>query len=423
MSAAERTIVLHVDFYDFDEQTDFAECLTLARSAGADVVDTCCLRLSRPLPKFFIGSGKAEELAGQVAAHKVELVLVNHRLTPAQERNLEQKLQCRVCDRTRLILDIFARRARTHEGKLQVELAQLNYMATRLVRGWTHLERQRGGRIGMTGPGETQLEIDRRLLRQRIKYIQQRLEKVRKHRQLSRQARQRSEVPTVAFVGYTNAGKSTLFNVLTDAHIYAADQLFATLDPTLRQVSLPGVGKAILADTVGFIRYLPHDLVAAFRATLEEVTSADLLLHVVDASDPKHLEYIDQVNLVLSDIGAETQPILLAYNKIDLTDNHDAGMDVGEEGLPARVWVSAHKKQGLDVLQEALATRLMRHRFHATIALPMTFAKLRAALYAQQAVVNESLSDDIHWLLEINLPFGHWEVLCREHHFDNERKT
>jgi GTP-binding protein HflX len=337
---------------------DLEEFQELAQSAGAEVLSVVTGSRKVPDPKFFIGTGKAEEIRQQVLAHKVQLVLVNHNLSPTQERNLERLFQCRVLDRTGLILDIFAQRARSFEGKLQVELAFLNHMSTRLVRGWTHLERQRGG-IGLRGgPGETQLEVDRRLIRTRIKTINKRLEKVRKQREQGRRARTKATIPTVALVGYTNVGKSTLFNVLTGADVFSANQLFATLDPTLRRVFLPERGPVILADTVGFIRHLPHGLVEAFRATLEEVSQADLLLHVVDTRDPNRDAHIAQVNSVLAEIEAEAVPQILVYNKIDLCPEVEPHLDPAHEEHPPCAWVSAEKKIGIEDLKKLMITCL-----------------------------------------------------------------
>ncbi|WP_044101395.1 GTPase HflX, partial [Xanthomonas citri] len=331
-----------------DVLEEFAD---LAKSAGATVAATLTARIDKPSPSTLIGSGKLEEVKAAAEATGADLVLVNHTLSPGQERNLERYLERRVIDRTGLILDIFAQRARSHEGKLQVELAQLRHMATRLVRGWTHLERQRGGSIGLRGPGETQLETDRRLLQKRVEQLQQRLEKVEVQRTQMRRARMRSELPRIALVGYTNAGKSTLFNVLTGAEAYVADQLFATLDPTVRRIALPG-GSAILADTVGFVRDLPHELVAAFRSTLSEARDADLLLHVVDAADPLREERILQVDEVLQAVGAGDLPQLLVFNKIDKIAGAEVRRDA-QDGIPdparrERVWVSARDGRGLE---------------------------------------------------------------------------
>ncbi len=303
----DRAVLVHADFPFAEQQERLDEFLDLAVSAGATVAGLIRAKREVPDSQFFVGRGKAEEIREAVVAERGDLVLFNHSLSPAQERNLEGFLQCRVLDRTGLILDIFAQRARSFEGKLQVELAQLRHLSTRLVRGWTHLERQKGG-IGLRGPGEKQLETDRRLLGLRIKQIARRLERVRRQRGLGRTARRKAALPVVSLVGYTNAGKSTLFNGLTGAEVVVADQLFATLDTTLRRVDLGGGRRVILADTVGFIRHLPHDLVAAFRSTLEETQQADLVLHVIDASDRERDEKIQQVNDVLAEIGAAELP-------------------------------------------------------------------------------------------------------------------
>ncbi|MEE7546655.1 GTPase HflX, partial [Xanthomonas sp. Kuri4-1] len=355
------------------EEDVLEEFADLARSAGASVAATLTARIDRPSPSTLIGSGKLEEVKAAAEATGADLVLVNHSLSPVQERNLERYLERRVIDRTGLILDIFAQRARSHEGKLQVELAQLRHMATRLVRGWTHLERQRGGSIGLRGPGETQLETDRRLLQKRVEQLQKRLEKVEVQRTQMRRARVRSELPRIALVGYTNAGKSTLFNALTGAGAYAADQLFATLDPTVRRIALPG-GNAVLADTVGFVRDLPHELVAAFRSTLSEAREADLLLHIVDAADPLREERIQQVDEVLQAVGAGELPQLLVFNKIDRIEGaevrHDAQDGVPDPARRERVWLSARDGRGLDVLQRVLGQRLDLQHLQATLRLP-----------------------------------------------------
>ena len=314
--SGERAVLVHINFTQEGEWEDLAEFEMLVSSAGVEALQVVTGSRQSPHPKYYVGEGKAQEIATAVQLTGAEIVIFNHSLSPAQERNLEALCKCRVLDRTGLILDIFAQRARTHEGKLQVELAQLRHISTRLIRGWTHLERQKGG-IGLRGPGETQLETDRRLLRDRIKAILRRLEKVAKQREQGRRARNRAEIPTISLVGYTNAGKSTLFNRITEAGVYAADQLFATLDPTLRKIELADVGPAILADTVGFIRHLPHDLVAAFKATLQETQEADILLHVVDASDERFRENIQAVHEVLEEIDAHEVPTLVVMNKID----------------------------------------------------------------------------------------------------------
>jgi GTP-binding protein HflX len=383
----------------------------LARSAGATVVGTLTARLERPNPALLLGTGKVEEAKDLCEAIGADLVLVNHALSPVQERNLEKALQRRVVGRTGLILDIFAQRARSHEGKLQVELAQLKHMATRLVRGWTHLERQRGGAIGLRGPGETQLETDRRLLQKRVDILQARLEKVEVQRAQMRRARLRNEVPRVALVGYTNAGKSTLFNALTGSEAYAADQLFATLDPTVRKLEGLACGAVVIADTVGFVRDLPHDLVAAFRSTLSEARDADLLLHVVDASDPLRDERIEQVDAVLKEIGAGELPQLLVYNKIDRLEDAAPRVDRLDGSERTRAWVSARDRLGLDGLRREISSRFERERVHRQVRLPAVAGRLRARLFAAGAVVAEN-ADESGWTLELDLPLALAEQLC-----------
>jgi GTP-binding protein HflX len=400
--SGERAILVHIDLASEAEAEDPKELEELALSAGADPI--CFMNGSRsdPSPRFFLGKGKVEELAELVRLHEADLVIFNHALSPAQERNLEREIKCRVLDRTGLILDIFAQRARTHEGKLQVELAQLEHMSTRLVRGWTHLERQKGG-IGLRGPGETQLETDRRLLRARIKAILKRLDKVRRQRDQGRRARVRAEIATVSLVGYTNAGKSTLFNRLTTASVYVADQLFATLDPTLRKVQLPDVGPIILADTVGFIRHLPHKLVEAFRATLQETAEADLLLHVIDCHDDERQARIAQVNDVLTEIGADSRPVLLVYNKIDLLDDFSARIDRDEEGTPVRVWLSAETGEGAELLLQAVNERLSGLMFEDVLQLSPSEGQLRSLLYTKDAVLNERIDEDGRISLQVRI--------------------
>ena len=349
-----------------------------------------------------MGSGKLEEISLRVEMLEAEIVLFNHSLTPSQERNLEKHLKCRVLDRTGLILDIFAQRAHSFEGKLQVELAQLQYLSTRLVRGWTHLERQKGG-IGLRGPGETQLETDRRLLGDRIKHINKRLEKVRQQRQLSRKARQKAELPVISLVGYTNAGKSTLFNHLTHASVYAADQLFATLDATLRRIQLPDKTPCILADTVGFIQHLPHTLVAAFQATLEETRQASLLLHIVDASDGHRQERITQVNDVLKEVDALEVPQIIIYNKIDLLKHTPPRLEKDETGKARKIWLSAHTELGIDLLHEALQAHINQEIIRQWIRVPVALGKLRAHLFSLGAVLNEQFAENGDSLLEIQM--------------------
>lgn len=401
--SGERALLVHIDFFQGSEPEDLSEFEMLVDSAGAESCGVVRGSRNQPDPRFFIGSGKVEEIAAKTSEVDADLVIFNHTLSPSQERNLEKKLKCRVLDRTGLILDIFAQRARTFEGKLQVELAQLEHLSTRLVRGWTHLERQKGG-IGLRGPGETQLETDRRLLRIRIKSIQKRLEKVRKQRDQGRRSRRKAEIPTVSLVGYTNAGKSTLFNTLTVAKVYAADQLFATLDPTLRRIEVDDVGNVILADTVGFIRHLPHKLVEAFRATLEESREADLLLHVVDACSDERDDNIYQVNEVLKEIGAEQIPYLMVYNKIDLMGDYAPRIDRDEGGMPVAVWLSAKTGAGIELLYQALQERLGKDIVNRQIKLAASLGQLRALLYQYKAVQQEQVDDQGNTLMTIRLP-------------------
>ncbi|HLA74369.1 MAG TPA: ribosome rescue GTPase HflX [Gammaproteobacteria bacterium] len=434
--SGERAILVHLYFHGEGEREELAELQELAQTAGATVVATITGTRHKPDPKYFVGSGKAEQIRATVVAEQADVVLFNHTLSPAQERNLEQLLQCRVIGRTGLILDIFAQRASTYEGKLQVELAQLQHMSTRLVRGWTHLERQKGG-IGLRGPGETQLETDRRLLGERIKQINKRLKKVGVQRDQSRKSRRKAALFTASLVGYTNTGKSTLFNRLTGASVYAANKLFATLDPTLRRVELPQGGAVIVADTVGFIRHLPHDLVAAFRSTLEETREADVLLHVIDAHDEHRHANIEQVNQVLQQIGAENVPQIEVYNKIDLLADTEPHVERDEQGRVRRVWLSAVSGKGLDLLLLALAecsrarvvpqtgvlgtvedvageyggidadadnvikdtSQVVRRQ----VCLPPTAGRLRAELFRLGAVRDEHLNDLGEWIMDLEL--------------------
>jgi GTPase len=348
-----------------------------------------------------VGSGKVEEVAGLVAEHEIGLVLVNARLSPIQERNLARSLGCNVLDRTTLILDIFAQRARSHEGKLQVELAQLRHLSTRLVRGWTHLERQRGG-IGLRGPGETQLETDRRLLADRIRQLTARLAKVEQRRSQGRRARQRSDVPLVALVGYTNAGKSTFFNRVTTAEVMARDQLFATLDPTVRRIQGRDGGSVLISDTVGFIRDLPHELIAAFRATLEETLSASLVVHVIDAADPDRARHQTVVEEVLEDIGAAELPLLKVYNKVDATDRAP-GLERDEQGRIVAVWLSAITGEGMDSFDRAIDELIGGGRIQRLIHLPVERQRLRARLFEIGAVRAERIDDAGDSFLEVDL--------------------
>ena len=398
----ERAILVHLKLQSESEPEDPREFEELVLSAGGDPVDFISGSRSAPHAKLFVGTGKLEEIGAAVASHCAELVIFNHNLSPSQERNIEAELKCRVLDRTGLILDIFAQRARTHEGKLQVELAQLQHLSSRLVRGWTHLERQRGG-IGMRGPGETQLESDRRMVRDRIKSIQGRLLKVRKQRAQGRRARVRAEVPAVSLVGYTNAGKSTLFNNLTQSDVFVANQLFATLDPTMRKLEVPEQGQVVFADTVGFISHLPHRLVDAFRATLEEAANATLLLHVIDAAAEDRGTNIKRVEEVLKEIDAHKLPTLMVYNKVDLLEDFTARIDRNAEGQPVAVWLSALKNEGLDLLLQAVAKRLPGQFVHKTLRLKPDQGALRASLYSHKAVLDEQV-DENGWInLEVKL--------------------
>ena len=399
----ERALLVHLKLNSESEPEDVGEFEELVRSAGGDIVDLVRGSRTSPHAKFFIGTGKLEEITEIAKRESAQLIIFNHNLSPSQERNLEAHLQCRVLDRTGLILDIFAMRARTHEGKLQVELAQLQHLSSRLVRGWTHLERQKGG-IGMRGPGETQLESDRRMVRDRIKSIKKRLEKVRVQRDQGRQSRLKSDTPTVSLVGYTNAGKSTLFNLITNSDVYAANQLFATLDPTMRRLDLPEQGPIIFADTVGFISHLPHRLINAFRATLEEAAAANVLLHIIDASAEDRSTNVDRVNDVLKEIGAHELPTLLVYNKIDLMDEPVPRIDRDQDGKPVAVWLSALTGEGTELLLEAVAEYLPRKMIHTKLQLKPEQGAFRAALYNYKAVLNETYNDHGDLLLEIQLP-------------------
>ncbi len=407
--SGERALLLHIGLKRSCDEDEIQEFKALAASAGADVVDEIEARRDRPTPRLFIGSGKAEELRERVEASCAELVLVNQPLSPSQERNLENLLKTRVLDRNGLILDIFAQRAATFEGKIQVELAQLEHLSTRLVRGWTHLERQKGG-IGLRGPGETQLETDRRLLNQRIKHLKSRLDRVEKQREMGRRERRRARVSTVSLVGYTNAGKTSLFNALTGANADARDQLFATLDPTIRRLSADGESEILLADTVGFVRDLPHELIAAFRSTLTETREADLLLHVIDASDPHHADRRRQVELVLDDIGAAAVPCIQVYNKIDKAPVASARPLNGSGS--AKVWVSAESREGLIELTEAIRDRCLGPPITGILKLGPDQSRLRARLFDLRAVRGERVHELGGWFLDVELTANRWKELC-----------
>lgn len=413
-----RALIVHMQVGN-SEGENLAEFRELTRSAGLDAVCNVTGFRKRPDSKYFVGTGKLEEITEQIRTHEVQLVLFDHELTPTQERNLEQALNCRVMSRTALILEIFAQRARTHEGKLQVELAQLKHASTRLVRGWTHLDRQRGGSgrgqgaaVGLGGAGETQLEADQRMIGQRIKRINQRLGKVQKQRQQNRRARARAHIRTISLVGYTNAGKSTLFNGLCNSDVFTANQLFATLDPTFRKLAIVPIGNVILADTVGFISHLPHALVDAFRATLEEVQQADLLVHVVDASVADKTTHIDRVNEVLNEIDAAEVRQLLVYNKIDLIDI-EPRIDRDDKGIPWRVWISAQNRLGMDLLLRAIGEILSEDVIETSLTLEPSQGQLRADLYARGAVLNEQVDSNGDMQLKIRLEEKTLELALR----------
>lgn len=397
------TLLVHVELPRAESREDLEELYRLAQSAGAQIVEAIVCKREFVDPKTFIGKGKVLEIQSAVNATEAAVVIFNSSLSPAQERNLEREFKVRVMDRIALILDIFARRARTYEGKLQVELALLRYEQARLVRGWTHLERQKGGFGLRGGPGETQIELDRRALKERIAAIKEDLEIVSKRRTQNRQKRAKNAVPLVSFVGYTNAGKSTLFNLLTDSQVYAADQLFATLDPTLRTLNIKNVGKVVFADTVGFIRHLPHELVAAFKSTLEESALATLQLHIIDASDPRVNENIEAVDAVLKQIGAYDVPRLLVFNKADLVEDVSDAIVYDSDNRPIRVNVSAKTKFGIDELLSCISYYLTSNVCYFTVKLSAADGKLRSLLYASCAVEQESYDEEGNAILELKL--------------------
>jgi GTP-binding protein HflX len=397
----DNAILVYISHYQegFNSLSEFKE---LVSSSGVAVLELFKIVNKRQNAKFLIGSGKVDEIALMVEQLDISVVIFNQTLSPSQERNLEKIFKCRVLDRTGLILDIFALRAQSFEGKLQVELAQLKHLSTRLVRGWTHLERQKGG-IGLRGPGETQLETDRRLIAVRIKSINARLEKVDKKRALARKSRIKNQTPIITLVGYTNVGKSSLFNKITNSNIYADDKLFATLDTTLRRIMLPASGEAVLSDTVGFIKDLPHDLIKAFKSTLEEAVSSDVLLHVVDASDEDNSEKIENVNQVLVDIGADKTPSIIVMNKIDKVAGFKPRVDVDSNNHIYRVWVSAQTGEGINLLLDALSQHLSGLFCQAKIKLPLKLASIRSQIYQTGYIEKEEVDDYGNWVLEIRV--------------------
>ncbi len=414
---SELAILVNIDFQNTKFNEGLDEFIELVTSAGLEPVTTITCSRNTPDAGFFIGSGKVEEIKQAVMKKQADVVIFNHILSPRQERNVEKICQCRVVDRVGLILDIFAQRARSFEGKLQVELAQLQHLSSRLIRGWTHLERQKGG-IGLRGPGETQLETDRRLIGKRIKTINTRLEKVRRQRQQGRKRRSRSHTPIVSLVGYTNAGKSTLFNRLTGSKVYAANKLFATLDPTFRRIELAPATPVILTDTVGFIRHIPHDLVEAFHATLEETREADLLLHIVDVTGEQRDSQMEQVNQVINEIGAENVPQIEVYNKIDQHGELSARAELDENGFPGRVWLSAKTGEGIEGLLDAIIQFIRSRVQYYRLNLPASAGKLRAHLFDMGVVRNEKYDEKGGWMMEVDMESHRLEQIFRESGLD-----
>ena len=413
----QRALIVYVDFKNCRADGEYNEFCELVKSTGLEIVSTIKTTRLRADARLFIGVGKAEEIRVTAEKYDADVVIFNRLLTPAQERNLEMFFDIRVIDRIGLILDIFAQRALSYEGKLQVELAQLQHLTTRLIRGWTHLERQKGG-IGLRGPGETQLETDRRLIGRRIKAIKERIQKVRKQRYQSRQQRKKQNVPVISFVGYTNAGKSTLFNYLTDANVKVEDQLFATLDPTLRRINTDNGNDIILTDTVGFIRDLPHELIESFKATLDEVKEADLLIHIIDVDQEQRQQRIDEVNQVISVIGASHVAQIEVYNKIDMHSAQKRRIEISENNKITRIWLSSRTGEGVDLLLEAMNRYLNKHKRPHYINIPVSAGQLRAKLFDIGAVKQENIDDMGGWIMKVELEEYKLHKLCKEANLD-----
>lgn len=413
----QRALIVYVDFKNCRVDGEYNEFCELVKSTGLEIVSTIKTTRLRADARLFIGVGKAEEIRVTAEKYDADVVIFNRLLTPAQERNLEMFFGIRVIDRIGLILDIFAQRALSYEGKLQVELAQLQHLTTRLIRGWTHLERQKGG-IGLRGPGETQLETDRRLIGRRIKAIKERIQKVRKQRYQSRQQRKKQNIPVISFVGYTNAGKSTLFNYLTDANVKVEDQLFATLDPTLRRINTDNGNDIILTDTVGFIRDLPHELIESFKATLDEVKEADLLIHIIDVDQEQRQQRIDEVNQVISMIGASHVAQIEVYNKIDMHSAQKRRIEISENNKITRIWLSSRTGEGVDLLLEAMNRYLNKHKRPHYINIPVSAGQLRAKLFDIGAVKQENIDDMGGWVMKVELEEYKLHKLCKEANLD-----
>ena len=413
----QRALIVYVDFKNCRVDGEYNEFCELVKSTGLEIVSTIKTTRLRADARLFIGVGKAEEIRVTAEKYDADVVIFNRLLTPAQERNLEMFFDIRVIDRIGLILDIFAQRALSYEGKLQVELAQLQHLTTRLIRGWTHLERQKGG-IGLRGPGETQLETDRRLIGRRIKAIKERIQKVRKQRYQSRQQRKKQNIPVISFVGYTNAGKSTLFNYLTDANVKVEDQLFATLDPTLRRINTDNGNDIILTDTVGFIRDLPHELIESFKATLDEVKEADLLIHIIDVDQEQRQQRIDEVNQVISMIGASHVAQIEVYNKIDMHSAQKRRIEISENNKITRIWLSSRTGEGVDLLLEAMNRYLNKHKRPHYINIPVSAGQLRAKLFDIGAVKQENIDDMGGWIMKVELEEYKLHKLCKEANLD-----